>query len=295
VRSLDLSIDRGLVYGILGPNGAGKTTTLLMLCGLLAPDGGTIRFSGERGAAAVRSRIGLVPQNIAAFQTLSARENLSFFASLHGLRGPLLRRRCDELLEQIGLSDRADDRVDTYSSGMKRRLNLVTGLVHEPEILLLDEPTVGMDPQSRNRVFEIVAALRRRGVTVLYTTHYMEEASRLCDRVAIMDHGSLLVEGSPSELVAQYGSCRVDFEIDRFPPELGRELCALEPVCEASEQDGLLSIVARDAPDAMRVLELARELGRKHDVTLSLRTVAQASLENVFLQLTGRSMRDEVE
>jgi ABC-2 type transport system ATP-binding protein len=295
VRSLDLSIDRGQVFGILGPNGAGKTTTLLMLCGLLSPDEGAIRFAGGRHAAAIRARIGLVPQNIAVFQSLSARENLAFFGSLHGLRGHTLRRRTELLLEQIGLSDRADERVDTYSSGMKRRLNLVSGLMHEPEILLLDEPTVGMDPQSRNRVFEIVRALRRRGVTVLYTTHYMEEASRLCDRVAIMDHGSVLVEGSPADLVTQYGTYRVDFEVDRCPPELTRALRTLEPVCDTSEEAGLLSVVTRDAPGAMQVLEQAKALAHEHEVALTLRAVAEASLENVFLHLTGRSMRDEAE
>jgi len=178
---------------------------------------------------------------------------------------------------------------------MKRRLNLVAGLVHDPEILLLDEPTVGMDPQSRNRVFEMVLDLQRRGVTVLYTTHYMEEASRLCDRVAIMDHGAVLADGAPAELVAQYGTCRIDLDVDAFPDAFAAELRALESVGEATEEAGLLCIRSCDVPTAMRALEQTRALARQHGVEASLRTLAEASLENVFLHLTGRSMRDELE
>ena len=207
VHDLEISIEKGTIHGILGPNGAGKTSTLSMLCGLLAPTRGRVRFS----EGVDRRSIGLAPQDLALYPGLTGRENLAFFGRLYGVTGKEAGRRIDELLEMVGLEERGGDRVRRYSSGMKRRLNLAAGLVHSPTILLLDEPTVGIDPQSRNRILEAVLELRRTGASILYTTHYMEEASRLCDAIAIMDRGTVILEGEPSALEGEHGSLETVF------------------------------------------------------------------------------------
>ncbi|MBI4706279.1 MAG: ABC transporter ATP-binding protein [Deltaproteobacteria bacterium] len=295
VRGLCLDIGRGTVFGLLGPNGAGKTTTLLLLCGLLRPDAGTVAVAGARDPLRARRRIGLVPQNPALYGRLTARENMQLFGSLHGLGGGRLRARCQELLRRIDLGERADDRVETYSAGMVRRLNLVAGLVHEPDILLLDEPTVGIDPQSRARLFDIVHEERRRGVTALYTTHHLEEASQLCDRVAIMDQGELLVEDTPAGLVAAQGRYRIELQVDRFPQPFAQAIATLDPTAVISERDGLLVASTSDQGGAMQLLEGVRAAAQSHGVAVSLRRVDEPSLEGVFLALTGRSMRDVAE
>jgi ABC-2 type transport system ATP-binding protein len=212
VAGLDISIERGTIHGILGPNGAGKTSTLSMLCGLLSPTSGRVRFSDDIDATAVKRSIGFVPQDLALYPGLTGRENLAFFGRLYGVTGKAARKRIDALLDMAGLADRADEPIRRYSTGMKRRLNLAAGLVHSPPILLLDEPTVGIDPQSRNRILEAVLDLRTSGASILYTTHYMEEASRLCDVVSIMDRGRILLEGEPSVLVAEHGRKRTEVE-----------------------------------------------------------------------------------
>jgi ABC-2 type transport system ATP-binding protein len=204
VDGVSLAIAPGEAYGLLGPNGAGKTTTISMLCGLLEPDAGEITVAGRslstdpRGAKAA---IGYVPQDLALYPDLTARENLSFFGRLYGLRGPDLRARVDQVLEVVGLVDRGDDRVNTYSGGMKRRVNIAGGLLHRPRLVILDEPTVGVDPQSRNAILESVEVLSSAGLSVLYTTHYMEEAERLCDRIGVIDAGKLVAEGTRQELI----------------------------------------------------------------------------------------------
>jgi len=212
VAGLDISIEKGTIHGILGPNGAGKTSTLSMLCGLLSPTSGRVLFSDDVDASAVKRSIGFVPQDLALYPGLTGRENLAFFGRLYGVAGQTARNRIDALLDMVGLSDRASDPVRRYSTGMKRRLNLAAGLVHSPPILLLDEPTVGIDPQSRNRILEAVLELKGKGASILYTTHYMEEASRLCDVVSIMDRGKILLEGEPAALVAEHGHKRADVE-----------------------------------------------------------------------------------
>jgi ABC-2 type transport system ATP-binding protein len=203
---LDLHLYEGEIFGLLGPNGAGKTTAISILSTLLKPDGGTVVVKGLdswRHKKAVRRIIGLVPQEIALYPTLSARENLRFFGRLQGLRGGRLRRQIEVALTAVGLERRAVQRIGTFSGGMKRRANLAAGLLHEPPILFLDEPTVGIDAQSRQLILERIETLRDRGTTVLYTTHYMEEAQRLCSRVAIMDQGRILAQGSVSRLLTQ--------------------------------------------------------------------------------------------
>ena len=203
VDDVSLEVAAGECYGLLGPNGAGKTTTIAMVCGLLAADAGEVRVDGHRidpRAVAARAAIGYVPQEVALYPYLTARENLRFFGRLYGLRGRELHARVDDALEVVALTDRAGDRIETYSGGMKRRANIAAGLLHRPELLVFDEPTVGVDPQSRNAILETVGALTSEGLAVLYASHYMEEVERLCDRVGILDRGRLVAEGTRPEL-----------------------------------------------------------------------------------------------
>ncbi len=228
VDGVGFTIAEGECYGLLGPNGAGKTTTISMICGLLDRDGGEVEVAGEAvttTATAVRGEIGFVPQEIALYPDLTAHENLWLFGRLYGLAKPALGPRIGEVLELVGLADRARDRISTYSGGMKRRANLAAGLLHDPRLLVMDEPTVGVDPQSRNALLETVAALAREGRAVLYTTHYMEEAERLCDRVGIIDAGRLVAEGTRRELVGQLG------ELDRLQISATGDLAALSAQC----------------------------------------------------------------
>lgn len=206
-----LHVQHGEFFGLLGPNGAGKTTLISLLCGLLKRDGGTILLDGLDPAACrdgIKSRFGLVPQEIALYPTLTARENLRFFGRLHGLRGRDLHHRVDSWLERLGLISAADRAVAKFSGGMKRRCNLIAGLLHEPALIILDEPTAGVDPQSRLLIFENLARLNREGVTMLYTTHYLKEAEELCSRVAIIDAGKIIAEGAPAALTAAHPGAR---------------------------------------------------------------------------------------
>jgi ABC-2 type transport system ATP-binding protein len=207
VDELTLSVTRGEVLGLLGPNGAGKSTTIHLAVGLLAPDAGTVTVAGAGSPTedATRRRLGVAPQALALYDLLSGEENVRFMGELHGLEGARLRERVQWALEFVGLIDRRRSRVDTYSGGMKRRLNLAAAIVHDPELILLDEPTVGVDPQSRNQIFDNILALKQLGRTIIYTTHYMEEAERLCDRVAVIDQGRLLALGSVPQLLDAHG------------------------------------------------------------------------------------------
>jgi ABC-2 type transport system ATP-binding protein len=206
VDGLSLSVRKGEVLGLLGPNGAGKSTSVSLAVGLRAPDAGTVTIDGGNPSdPAVRQRIGVAPQALAIYDLLSGEENLRFFGQVYGLSGAALEARVAWCLEFVGLTDRRKDWAGGYSGGMKRRLNLAAALLHDPDLLLLDEPTVGVDPQSRNSIFESIESLHRQGRTVIYTTHYMEEAARLCDRIAIVDHGQLLALGTVDDLIAQHG------------------------------------------------------------------------------------------
>jgi ABC-2 type transport system ATP-binding protein len=203
VDDVSFGVDAGEIVGLLGPNGAGKTTTVSMIAGLLTPDRGDVLIGGKRLSGdtdPAKRRIGLVPQDLALYDELSARNNLRFFGALYGLRGAALDRAIGDATELVGLADRLEDRVKTFSGGMKRRLNLAAGLLHDPDILLLDEPTVGVDPQSRNAIFENLEALKRRGKALLYTTHYMEEAERLAERIVVVDHGKVIADDTLSGL-----------------------------------------------------------------------------------------------
>ncbi len=293
VRGIDFRVEEGETYGLLGPNGAGKTTTISIIAGLLRRDAGDVLVGGmpmDVGAAEPRALIGLVPQELAIYPDLTGRENLRFFGRLYGLSGTVLSRRVDEVLEVIGLRDRADDRADEYSGGMKRRLNIGIGLLHEPRLLILDEPTVGVDPQSRNAILESVEALSATGRGVLYTTHYMEEAERLCDRVGIIDEGRLVAEGTRRELVRLVG------EQDRVrlqgAGDLGGAAAAfrsLEAVAEVIVADHALEVITADATTLLP--ELLREAATT-GMTVTRVEVSQPDLETVFLHLTGKALRD---
>jgi ABC-2 type transport system ATP-binding protein len=265
VNDLSLSVRRGEIFGLLGPNGAGKSTTVSLAVGLLTPDAGLVQIDGLGNPVepGVRQRIGVATQALALYDLLSANENLHFFGEVYGLSGGALDKRVAWCLDFVGLSDRKDDRVGTYSGGMKRRLNLAAALVHDPDLLLLDEPTVGVDPQSRNKIFENIEALHREGRTIIYTTHYMEEAERLCDRVAIVDHGKLLAIGSVTELLAAHG--------------------------------GRPTLVVQTNGDARR-LQTTDPLAELNRIAASTKIdsfhLERPTLEQVFLHLTGRSLRD---
>lgn len=265
VDDLSLHIEKGEVFGLLGPNGAGKTTTVSMCIGLLEPDGGSVSVNGGGSPtdARVRADIGVAPQELSIYEDLSGEENVAFFARLQGLTGSVHRERVDWALAFVGLTERRRDRVKNYSGGMKRRLNLAIAIVQDPPLLLLDEPTVGVDPQSRNAIFDKIQALKERSTTVIYTTHYMEEAERLCDRVGIMDRGKLLALDSVDGLIRAHGG---------------------PSVVKAMTAEGEIS-VATDDP----VAELVRLQG---ETKLSGFRLAQPNLESVFLNLTGRSLRD---
>lgn len=258
VDGVSFRVEAGTIVGLLGPNGAGKTTTVSIVCGLLPPDAGEVRLAGAPlagDADPAKGRLGLVPQELALYEELSADDNLRYFGALQGLDGPRLASRIDDVLRLAGLLDRRRDRVKVYSGGMKRRLNLAAGLLHDPDVLLLDEPTAGVDPQSRNAIFECLEALRDAGKAILYTTHYMEEAERLCDRIVIVDRGRVVAEGTAEELGAL------------LPRSGGPGLDA-----EALAAVALLEARGIPVPGVSR---------------------GAARLEEVFLHLTGHELRDE--
>ncbi|SER99267.1 ABC-2 type transport system ATP-binding protein [Pedococcus cremeus] len=293
IEDVSFHVAPGETYGLLGPNGAGKTTTIRVVCGLLAPDAGEVTVAGLPVAATAteaKARIGYVPQEVSLYPDLTARENLRFFGRLYRLRGQELRDRVEEVLELIGLADRGDDRVESYSGGMKRRLNIGASLLHRPELLVLDEPTVGVDPQSRHAIMESIANLGTAGMAVLYTTHYMEEAERLCDRVGVIDHGHLVAEGTRRELVARVG------EKDRITLSATGSLALFAEACrriEGIEQvDTADSSVHLIATDGRRRLAQVLAAATVTDTSVRSVEVEEPDLEAVFLHLTGTALRE---
>jgi ABC-2 type transport system ATP-binding protein len=291
VDDVGFEVRAGEVYGLLGPNGAGKTTTIKMICGLLEADAGSVAVCRRGiGELAARGLIGYVPQDVALYPDLTARENLAFLGSLYRLRGRLLQERVAEALELTGLSERNGDRVDAFSGGMRRRLNIAAGLLHHPRLLVLDEPTVGVDPQSRHAILERVGAFGAGGMAVIYTTHYMEEADRVCDRVGIIDRGRLIAEGTKRELVSKLG------EKDRITLVASGDLSALAAACRAvpgvetaAPAGDELHVVAADGRHVLPALVAAAE---HSGATLLSIEVAEADLESVFLHLTGTALRE---
>jgi ABC-2 type transport system ATP-binding protein len=300
VNGVNLAVQRGEILGLLGPNGAGKTTIISMITGLLEPTSGTITVDGldlQADTHAVKAKLGLVPQELALYPSLSARDNLDFFGSIYGLRGKHLRQRVDGMLEMVQLTERAGEAIETYSGGMKRRINIAAGLLHQPSVLLLDEPTVGVDPQSRNAIFEAVEALNRAGMTVIYTTHYMEEAQRLCHRVAIIDEGQIMALDTPTALIHGLGGGILLLGLE--DPEAGLGLGRVQTVVDrvnklpavksTTRDDGHLKVETHRFQEAlMAILEITNQL----DVRITAMEKWEPNLESVFLHLTGKRLRE---
>jgi len=295
VKGISFDIKEGEIFSLLGPNGAGKTTTISVLSTLYAPTGGDAIVGGHsvsKEPMAVRQLIGVVPQDLALYDDLTARENLSFWGQMYSLSGKALKTRIGEVLEQIGLTDKANQRVKTYSGGMKRRVNIGIGLLHKPRLLFMDEPTVGIDPQSRRAILNSVKDLNKQGMTVLYTTHYMEEAQEISDRVGIIDHGDLIALGTQVELTHQVGEN--DTLILHIGEGEGAEALAeavktLPSVLKADVGDHTVTVIALEAEDILApVVTKANEIG----VKIRSVDIQEPNLEAVFLHLTGRALRD---
>lgn len=291
VGGVSFNIRPGELLALLGPNGAGKSTTLGMIAGLTVPDSGQVQLSGQTAAQdrnAYQGRIGWVPQEIALFEPLSAQANVELFGALYGLSRATLRERVPKVLAQVGLLDRAQDAAAQFSGGMKRRLNIACALVHDPELLLLDEPTAGVDPQSRNAIFDTLEALKREGKALLYTTHYMEEAERLADRIVIVDHGQVVAEGSLPELLRRLpAALSIELSIEGQPDPVA--LQALPGVRQVQMTEGRLKMSLDElAAPTERILQALQAQG----VQVTHLSSGRATLEDVFLALTGRQLRD---
>ncbi|HEV7556173.1 MAG TPA: ABC transporter ATP-binding protein [Kofleriaceae bacterium] len=289
VASLDLDVLRGEILGLLGPNGAGKTTTISMACGVVTPSRGSVEICGvslAKSPYAAKRKLGLVPQELAVYEELSSHQNLAYFGALYGLSGDTLAKRIRWALGVVGLEDRAREPVTGFSGGMKRRLNIACGLVHEPEVLVLDEPTVGVDPQSRNYIFETVRKLREQGTTVVYTSHYMEEVEALCDRVAIMDAGAIVALGTIGELVSKYAGKGVELEL---AGNVDAAITAMSAYGSVERQGASLRVV----PTAALAPVIAAIEGA--GATIAKIESRQANLETAFLALTGKALRDAAE
>jgi len=295
VKGVSFDIKEGEIFSLLGPNGAGKTTTISMLSTLYEPTSGDATVAGhsvKKNPMGVRNAIGVVPQDLALYEDLTAKENLIFWGQMYNLSGKSLASRVDEVLEQIGLTDKAKNKVKTFSGGMKRRVNIGVGLLHKPQLLFMDEPTVGIDPQSRRAILDTVKDLNKQGMTVLYTTHYMEEAEELSDRVGIIDHGELIAIGTQKELTKQVGETEtliLHVGENEDPSALVSTLKGLPNVLDANVVNNQISVVTPSAKDVLAsVVTKANERGIKiHSID-----IREPNLEAVFLHLTGRALRD---
>jgi ABC-2 type transport system ATP-binding protein len=293
VQGICFNVQAGEIFSLLGPNGAGKSTTISMLSGLLEPDEGDALVSGHsilRDSQAARAALGVVPQDIALYPDLSAAENLTFWGRMYGLRGKLLRQRVDEVLDIIGLADRRNGRVGTFSGGMKRRVNIGVALLHHPQVVIMDEPTVGIDPQSRRHILDNVKELNRQGMTVLYTTHYMEEAAELSDHIAIMDQGKLIAYGSHAELIRLVGEkTRLDLSLNVESSQITESWQTVEGVSRVFGEDGKIIVLVDDSNLVLpRLFEAATRVGAR----ITSVEIHEPNLEAVFLHLTGRALRD---
>jgi ABC-2 type transport system ATP-binding protein len=292
LEGVTLTADAGEIFGLLGPNGAGKSTLIGCACGLLEPSAGRVSILGHDVATdghAAKRQLGIVPQDLALYDDLSARDNLAFWGAAYGLSGGALRRRVDEVLGLIGLADRAKEPVKRFSGGMKRRLNFGCGIVHEPKVLLLDEPTVGVDPQSRVKLLDLVRAQASAGACVLYTTHYMEEAQSLCDRLLIIDHGRMLASGTLADLRGRLGGKDFVRMTGVFAGPCAAALAEV-PGVEVVSSDA--STIALAAPGASRLLPAVFAAVAQAGGTIQDATISQPSLESLFIALTGRELRE---
>lgn len=293
VKDVSFRVAPGETYGLLGPNGAGKTTTISMVAGLLEADEGTVTVMGQEMGpkkVAPKRHLGLVPQDLAIYPDLSARENLAFFGKLQGLRGGDLKSRVAQVLELTALTDRAKGPTKEFSGGMKRRLNIGIGLLHQPALLILDEPTVGVDPQSRNAILESVENLSSEGMAVIYTTHYMEEAERLCDRIGIIDSGTLQAEGTRDELIRLTGGVdHIQLTGSGDTTAAAEAIRGLSSVAQVDAERGRLQLTVHEAPTAVaQIVTTATTAG----MALSDVQITRPNLESVFLHLTGKALRD---
>ena len=293
VEGVSFEVEQGEIFSLLGPNGAGKTTTLSMLSCLLQPDEGDALVMGHSirtEQMGVKSVLGVVPQEIALYNDLSARENLTFWGKMYGLRSAALRSRVGEVLEIIGLTERAKDRVSKYSGGMKRRVNIGVALLHKPQVIYMDEPTVGIDPQSRRNILDNVVALKNQGMTVLYTTHYMEEAQELSNHIAIMDNGKVIAYGTNAELIKIVGQMdRITLTVNSGGGRVAEAWKAVKGVKQVTAEDGTLIVLADDSNQVLpRLFDTATTQG----VRIASVAILEPNLEAVFLHLTGKALRD---
>jgi ABC-2 type transport system ATP-binding protein len=293
VRGVSFDVESGEIFSLLGPNGAGKTTTISMLSCLLRPDEGDALIMGHSirtESMGVKSVLGVVPQEIALYEDLTARENLTFWGKMYGLRGSPLKSRVNEVLEVIGLTERANERVGKYSGGMKRRVNIGVALLHKPKVVYMDEPTVGIDPQSRRNILDSVVALKNQGMTVLYTTHYMEEAQELSDHIAIMDHGQLIACGTNEQLVRLVGQqTRIDLTVSVDASKILDTWRSIEGVEHVSVEEGRIAVLV---DDSNRVLPRLFDAASRTGARITSVDIKEPNLETVFLHLTGRALRD---
>lgn len=292
LTDVSLNIQKGELYGMLGPNGAGKTTTISILSSLLKPDDGEIFYeekSLHKNLSECKKLIGVVPQEIALYEDLTASENLKFWGTMYGIKGKLLQNKSDELLEFLGLADRKNHKIKTYSGGMKRRINIAAALLHDPKIVFMDEPTVGIDPQSRNLIFEVIEELHSRGLTMIYTTHYMEEAERLCDRIGIIDEGRIIAEGSLDELKTN-SSIKEEIHLKYSNPNKN----GLEQLINKYDgqllvnEDHLILSSSKANADLPELIQMCSQ----SELLLDKIDIRSLSLESIFLELTGKSLRD---
>ncbi len=294
VKGISFHIDKGEIFSLLGPNGAGKTTTISMLSCLLTPTDGMATVDGRSvtdNTQAVKQVIGVVPQEIALYDTITARENLQFWGKMYGLHGEKLAERVTAVLDIADLSDRADEKVETYSGGMKRRINIAVGLLHDPKVLFMDEPTVGIDPQSRRRILDTVLDLNKKGLTVIYTTHYMEEAQELSNRIGIIDHGNLIAVGTQAELtkmVGEFDTIRVQVDGE----DNGRLITELANLPNIHRVFGEEQEIVLQTADADTSLSHIIQLITQSNNHIRQLTIEEPNLEAVFLHLTGRALRD---
>ncbi len=294
VQDLHITIREGEILGLLGPNGAGKSTTISMIASLLEPSNGDILYRGQsilKKSSVIRKELGLVPQEIALYPEFTGEENLIFFAKLYKVPAKERAERIAEVLSIVGLTDRASDKVETYSGGMKRRLNIACALLHKPDLLIMDEPTVGIDPQSRNHILEMVQRLNKEGMTILYTSHYMEEVETLCDRIAIMDHGSIIAEGTKRELIGMIQKQDLLYvSVEQQVSSFEEALQEINEVLFIEREDFRYKIGLQQHAE---ILPELFTLAHEHGVRIQGVDVQSPRLEDVFLHLTGRSLRDE--
>lgn len=293
VDGISFEVKQGEVFGLLGPNGAGKSTTISMISTLIPPKSGEVLFEGRNifeDTKPIRQKLGVVPQDIALYPTLTGYENLSFWGRMYGLKGAELKKRISEVTEIIGLNGRLKDRVDRYSGGMKRRLNIGAALLHKPELLIMDEPTVGIDPQSRNHIMDTVLELNRQGMTIIYTSQYMEEVEYLCGRICIMDQGKIIASGTQEELVELVGGeTQLSLKLDKLDKDILEKLKSIKGVARAELTQDEIAVSGKNVDMALAdIIAKVTEHGRR----ISSIDVRKPNLEAVFLHLTGKALRD---